>query len=134
MLSHLRIDPTMPSPAFSKLSSGLARRHASLLVQLRTGHIVLQKHMHRIGKADSPTCPACRGADESVHQFLFYCPKYKEQRNDLRTKMQRGASCIRTLLSKQKTMTPLFKYIHDMRRFTNTFSDLTIPEEKRKEN
>ena len=30
----LIIDPTMPSPVFSKLSSGLACRHASLLMQL----------------------------------------------------------------------------------------------------
>ena len=90
--------------------------------------------MHRIGKADSLMCPACRGVDVSVYQFLLYCPKYKEQRNELRTKLQRGESCIRTLLSKQKAMTPLFRYIHDTQRFTNTFGDLTIPKEKRKEN
>ena len=90
--------------------------------------------MHRIGKADSPMCPACRGADESVYHFLFYCLKYKEQRNELRTKLRRGENCIRMLLSKQKVMTPLFKYVHDTQRFTNTFGDLTIPEEKRKKN
>ena len=43
-----------------------------------------------------------------------------------------GASCIKTLLSKPKAMmAPLFKYLHDTRRFTSTFGNLIIyPERK----
>ena len=76
-------DPSMPSPAFSKLSSRLAQRHASLLIQLRTGHIQLNKHLYKIGKVDSPTCAVCRVANETVHHYLFRCPGYKEQRERL---------------------------------------------------
>jgi len=44
---------------------------AALLMQLRTGHILLRKHLHRIGKAGSAMCPACLSEDESVHHYLL---------------------------------------------------------------
>ena len=65
----LNIDPSMPSAAFAKLTSKLTRRHTSLLVQLRTGHIALNKHLSKIGKATTPTCTACGQADETVHYY-----------------------------------------------------------------
>lgn len=36
-----RIDKTMPSSTYRKLASKLSRRHASIRVQLRTGHVAL---------------------------------------------------------------------------------------------
>ncbi|KAG2742523.1 hypothetical protein P692DRAFT_201795598 [Suillus brevipes Sb2] len=53
------IDPSFPSKGFAKLAEKLPRCHASLLIQLRTGHIPLNKHLHRISKAPSPLCPSC---------------------------------------------------------------------------
>ena len=98
-------------------------------MQLQTGHITL--HMYKISIAGSPTCPACGKVNKSVYHFPFYYLKYKEQRNKLRAKW-RGASCIRTLLTKPKTMTPLFKHIHDKQKFTRTIDDPTISKEKGK--
>ncbi|KAJ3925609.1 MAG: hypothetical protein NXY57DRAFT_906865, partial [Lentinula lateritia] len=43
------------------------------LTQLCTGHIPLQKHLDCIGKADSPMCPCCKRADETITHFLFSC-------------------------------------------------------------
>jgi hypothetical protein len=37
----------------------LPRSLAVLLIQLRTGHVPLAKHLHKIQKADSPICPHC---------------------------------------------------------------------------
>ncbi|KAF8522000.1 hypothetical protein JB92DRAFT_3272836 [Gautieria morchelliformis] len=48
-----RIDPSMPSNAYNKISRDLPRKQASLLIQLRTGHVGLSKHLYRIRKAES---------------------------------------------------------------------------------
>ncbi|KAF8487787.1 hypothetical protein JB92DRAFT_2758627, partial [Gautieria morchelliformis] len=60
-----KIDRTMPSAAFTRLTADMPRRQAAQLIQIRTGHIALNKHLFKIGKADSPMCTACRGADEA---------------------------------------------------------------------
>ncbi|PSR72426.1 hypothetical protein PHLCEN_2v11707, partial [Hermanssonia centrifuga] len=59
------IDPTLPSKRYSVLIAGLPQRHAAILFQLRTGHAPLQKLLHKIGKADTPMCPACHEAPET---------------------------------------------------------------------
>jgi ribonuclease HI len=61
-----RIDPSILSKKFRDLVDGLNRRQQSILVQLRTGHTPLQSHLHKIQRAPSPTCPACKRADETV--------------------------------------------------------------------
>jgi len=53
------IDPTLPSSAFHKLTAELSRKQAALLIQLRSGHVPLAKHLHCIGKTESPVCPYC---------------------------------------------------------------------------
>ena len=52
-----RLDPTMPSSKFAALVNNLPRRHASVLMQLRTGHVPLNHHLARIRKIVSPACP-----------------------------------------------------------------------------
>jgi ribonuclease HI len=96
----LEIDPTMPSAAFSKITRNLPRRHTSLLIQLRTGHIALNKYLHKIGKADSPQCPECRNTSETVHHYLFRCPAYSDQRKRLEKRLKRGAKSVKTLLTR----------------------------------
>ncbi|KAF8581772.1 hypothetical protein K439DRAFT_1618809 [Ramaria rubella] len=53
------IDPTTPSAKFRKLTMTLSRSQASLLIQLCTGHVALNKHLATIGAIESPTCPSC---------------------------------------------------------------------------
>ncbi|KAL1938254.1 hypothetical protein VTO73DRAFT_11898 [Trametes versicolor] len=55
------VDRTLPSKKYDDLIAALPRRHANLLVQLRTNHIPLQAYLARIGKTDSATCPTCAG-------------------------------------------------------------------------
>ncbi|KAG2029191.1 hypothetical protein BDR03DRAFT_881577 [Suillus americanus] len=64
------IDPSFPSNHFNKLADDYPRKHATLLIQLRTGHIPLNKHLHRISRSPSPTCPACEEREESVHHWI----------------------------------------------------------------
>jgi len=57
---HMKaIDPTLPSSAFCKFTAELSRKQAALLIQLRSGHVSLAKHLHHIGKTESPVCPCC---------------------------------------------------------------------------
>jgi ribonuclease HI len=128
------IDPTMPSAAFSKITKDMPRKHTSLLVQLRTGHVALNKYLHEIGKVDSPLCPQCRNTPESVHHYLFRCPAFSEQRKKLETKLKRGVNSIKTLLGGHKTMKHLFTYIHDTGRFEKSHGDVLLPRGKGKEN
>jgi ribonuclease HI len=56
---HRTIDKTAPSGKYLALLKGIDRRQASILTQLRTGHIGLNKHLFRIRKVESPVCPHC---------------------------------------------------------------------------
>jgi ribonuclease HI len=74
-----RIDPTLPSNNFLKLTHKHAtgkRVYSSILFQLRTGHIPLNRYLHCFKLVDSLRCPGCGDPDESVLHFLLQCPAY----------------------------------------------------------
>ena len=79
-----KIDPSLPSTKFIKAVAELPKRHASILLQLRTGHMPLNKHLYRITKAISPYCPHCPQCEETVLHFLVECPHYENHRTLLR--------------------------------------------------
>ena len=81
------MDPSMPSTKFCKDMTGLPRGRASLLIQLRTGHVLLARHLHRIGKAESPICPACRAHNETVHHYLLVCPALASLRKAMESQL-----------------------------------------------
>ncbi|PPR08171.1 hypothetical protein CVT24_012137 [Panaeolus cyanescens] len=55
-----KYDNTMPSRRYERLVKMLQRKQASMIFQLRTGHAPLAKHLHNMGKTDSPTCKTLR--------------------------------------------------------------------------
>jgi len=124
-----RIDPSMPSKHFEDLTTSLPRRHASILIQLRSGHAPLHQYLHRIQRAPSSVCPSCRAAKETVRHFLLDCPTYRRQRETLIRSLGRSARSIRMLLSKGCAVKPLFRYIHATGRFTDSYGNLEIPDE-----
>jgi hypothetical protein len=128
------IDPTMPSAAFARITKDMTRRHASLLIQLRIGHVALNKYMHKIGKTSSPICTQCQSAQETVHHYLFQCPAFNEQRKIMEKRLKRGANSIRTLLGGHKAMKHLFQYIHDTKRFEKSHGDVSPLKGKGREN
>lgn len=123
------IDSSVPSPHFRKLTAELTRKQASLLIQLRTGHIPLNHHLARIGKVNSPTCPACREKEETVHHFLMTCPAHDYHCRMLNAKLHRDSKSISKLLSHSKAVGPLLHYISATRRLSASFGEL-IPKEK----
>lgn len=92
-------DPTAPSAKYLKLIDTIQRRQASLLTQLRTGHVPLAKYLHRINRTDSPICPACRSHSESVAHFILYFPAYHNPRQALRRIMGDRSIDIAKLLT-----------------------------------
>ena len=121
-----RIDNQMPSKTYRKLAERLPRRQASILIQLRTEHVPLQKYLHRIKKVDSPMCEQCGATPETVYHFLRECPAYEEQRRRLDGNAGATATQLRTLLNTPRAMTHLFQYIHDTGQFHTTYGDLTL--------
>ena len=76
-------DPAAPSSKYVDLITGLPRKHTSILTQLQMGHMPLAKHLFRIGKADSPVCPACQQADEMIQHYILHCPAHQVARQNL---------------------------------------------------
>lgn len=62
----------------------LSCRYASLLIQARSGHILLKQYLHRINKAPSPECPLCEeGQLDTTQHVLLSCPKNAAPRRAL---------------------------------------------------
>ncbi|KAF8592274.1 hypothetical protein K439DRAFT_396841 [Ramaria rubella] len=55
----LNIDPSFSSGKLLQRTPLLSQNNSSLLLQLRTRHIPLNSHLHRIGKYQTPKCPHC---------------------------------------------------------------------------
>jgi len=102
------IDPSTPSPNFHKGTEHLMHEQTSMLVQLRTGHILLTKYLHRIGKANSPMCHTCSHQRETIHHYLMTCPTYMEPRRQLERHIGRVEKLMKILLTNLKVFPHLF--------------------------
>ena len=115
-------DKSTPSKNWLKLVANLSRAQASLLFQLCSGHIGLNRHLHQIKHADSPRCTNCSdGSDETIQHFLFECTKYGQERHIMQRSLHRHASNLAYLLSNSDATLPLLKYIHTTRHLKQTF-------------
>ena len=112
-----QIDPEFKHSTFIKLIHKLHCDQASLLFQLRTGHVPLNAYLHKIQKVDSLICPNCLQYNETVIHYILHCKKYKEKRKTLFYKAGRDARNIGKLLSTPKLLPHLFRYIKHTGRF-----------------
>ena len=109
-----RIDPTMPSNRFQKVTLELNRQQTSIVVQLHMGHVPLMKYLSCMGKVDSPTCPSCQQEEESVHHYIFECPTWNYERWFLGRSLGRFAKSADQVLGTQKEITELLNYVGRM--------------------
>ena len=118
---HLaRINDSAPSKKYLKATGFLPKSRSGVLFQLRSGHIALNKHLHRINWSDTPNCLQCdRETPETVHHFLFECPRYERERNILRYRLGRAAASMADLLGSDKAVTKTLKFVKEMGRFTH---------------
>ena len=107
------IDKSVLSKKWMKLVKPLSHKQTSIIMQLHTGHIGLNKHLHRIKCSDSPHCPNCdKNAIETIHHFLFDCTRYRRERSILHRKLRQRTYDISHLLTHPAATLPLLKYIH----------------------
>ncbi|KIK77984.1 hypothetical protein PAXRUDRAFT_165213, partial [Paxillus rubicundulus Ve08.2h10] len=86
--------------------------HASVLIWLRTKHILLNMHLHRITKAKMSDCPHCPGTKEDIPHFILRCPHYTRERQILVRHLQRQAYQLPHLLSHSKAILYLMNYVN----------------------
>ena len=98
------------------LYNKLTRNACGKIIQLRTGHCGLNSYLHRFGRIDSPLCDCGMGL-ETVEHFLLECPRYREQRIEMRTKAGTENMRVDALLGTAEIIVKCTeKFINDTRR------------------
>ncbi|KAF7354484.1 putative RNA-directed DNA polymerase from transposon X-element [Mycena venus] len=108
-------DDTTPSMSVARMYKDLTRPQCSILTQLRTGHIGLNAHLHRIGIALSPTCAHC-SALETIPHFLLACPAYRRQRLQLIVQLGTARLTVKRLLAVKSDHKTVLAYVRDTHR------------------
>ena len=111
----------------------LARRHANLLTQLRTGHVPLYAYLKRINKSLTNTCPTCAEAPETPAHYLLDCPSYAIHRAIHFRTLGREGRKLSVLLNSRAALRPLFAYINATERFRRIFGLLPELEDENKD-
>jgi hypothetical protein len=111
-----RFDEALPMKTFAKCRDNLTRAQASILFQLRTGHIPLNKYLHRIKRSETDKCPSCtqesgQHRKETIQHLLFECPAYRAQRHQLETKLGRNARDLNSIFHNKEHTKALLQYI-----------------------
>lgn len=68
------------------------RKHGEVnyyLTQILSGHGTFKSYLYRIGKEESPHCPACANTEESAEHVFFECPRFEEVRSIMEQKIGR---------------------------------------------
>lgn len=110
------------SKKFLKLINdhSISRKVASIIYQLRVGHAPLNEYLHRFHKVDSPRCPACGAARETVEHYMKRCPGYAHERWKLMRHFRASDPKLEDILSNPDAIGPLSEYIATTARFTAT--------------
>jgi hypothetical protein len=81
---HLqKIDKALPGKHVNKLYNALNRKAAAILVQLRTNISRLNTYLSKINVTETDRCEC--GMKETVQHFLFSCPKWRIERQDMKS-------------------------------------------------
>lgn len=77
------LDAALPGKHTRMLYNNLKRDEARTLAQLRTGMSQLNEYLYRIGARESTQC-ACGTGVETTRHFLFHCPRWSDERAEMR--------------------------------------------------
>lgn len=127
-----RIDPDFPFKKFTQIQYKLSKAQSSLLIQLRSGHIPLNAHLHRLGCAETNKCPACderRGgarAKETVIHYLFECTAYRHERLDMDRALGPRCRDLKAIMSNYDHIKALLHFVSQTRRLQRNFGDVSL--------
>ncbi|KAF5381379.1 hypothetical protein D9615_008294 [Tricholomella constricta] len=122
--THLK--ESFPFTGFRRVAEGLTRRQHSLLIQLRTGHAPLNKHLHRLQAVDTSRCEQCEDdVEETIRHYLYQCNKYRDERQDFRSALGRDAHTAEVIYGTRKGAKYLLQYVADTGRLKATFGDVS---------
>ena len=117
------IDNSAPSKKYLRLIKGIDCHQASLLFQLRSGHIGLNQHLCRIRKSESPSCPLYQGITvKTIRHFLLECPHYAREKHKLCLKLQCNIGSLSFLLNSPDAVLPVLKFVQPTGHFKSFFS------------
>ena len=119
------IDPQLPSMSFIKATEGLNCRQTSILTQLCTGHIPLNKHLHHIKHSETPYCPYCPQVTEDINHYLFHCNRHALHRHKLVLAVNRKSFSTRHLLSNQAAIHHTLNFINATGQFSHLCGDIS---------
>jgi hypothetical protein len=75
-----------PCLKFARFLGNLSRTKLGVLIGLPTGHVRLNKHLHRMGILSDPTCAACGIEEESKLDLICVCPTLANLRTQIFSK------------------------------------------------
>jgi hypothetical protein len=123
-------NPNASSGKYLQLITPLPRKLVSILTQLRTGHVRLAKHLHCLGKYDSPKCPACQQSNETIQHLILPCPAHKEARQALQNTTGGRSIDLTKLFTTKKTLHTLFTFVAATGHLQDTFGVIPNIEEE----
>ena len=107
-----------------KLLLSRRRDEMSALIQLRTGHAPLNKHLNRVRRSPTSVCQQCGRGDETVRHFVLECEAHRLHRHEMRTRVGRGGDSLSNLLGTSSGNKHLIQYIANTGRMRATWPRL----------
>lgn len=91
-----RVDKALPGKHARKPDNSLDRTDAAFLVQLRTNISRLNTYLYKIKATETDKCDC--GVLGTLQHFLFFCPRWRQQRQDMKSAHGRRIPCPRRIL------------------------------------
>ena len=111
------LDDNFPFTKFRNRINQLSRHQASLMIQIRSGHLPLNAYLARIGKSDTEHCQNCMENEngiqcrETIKHFIFECTTYAQEREELIKKTKLSHFKLRKIMENTDRMRFLATYI-----------------------
>ena len=126
-----QIVPGLPRASYFKSIARLPRKQTSIVTQLITGHAPLNKHLHRIGKADLPVCPSCHEHEETIPHFILHCPAHQAIRRLMMDQVPDEERNLTGLFATHSNRKHLLNFVARTTRFRSVFGHITeLPDQE----
>jgi ribonuclease HI len=119
-------DDTFPYNSSRRRFFFLSRNQASIIMQIRSGHIPLKRYLYNIKKTNSDICQDCEDEENGIHcretvnHFIFECPAHEKERDEMLGKIKRSNFNFKDIMSNTDYMKALANYVNNTERLKRT--------------